>query len=241
MPHTLALAKAEIVRLGRNKRYFLFTLALPVVMYLIIGKQKATAYGVDFQVFYMISMATLGGFSGALAGNAQRIAQEKKDGWIRQLRLTPLPANGYVVSKVIVSMATTVPSVLLVLVLGRFYGNVHLPAWQWPVLAVTIWFGTTIFAALAVALGYKFAPDQVQPLAFLFYMVFAILGGIWFPIGGVLQKIGEVLPTYQVIKICTDVVLGSSVPMALPIGLVIWMAVFVGLATFAVRSTAESV
>jgi len=112
MPHTLALAKAEIVRLGRNKRYFLFTLALPVVMYLIIGKQKATAYGVDFQVFYMISMATLGGFSGALAGNAQRIAQEKKDGWIRQLRLTPLPANGYVVSKVIVSMATTVPSVL---------------------------------------------------------------------------------------------------------------------------------
>jgi ABC-2 type transport system permease protein len=241
MNSTLALSKAEILRLGRNKRYFLFTLALPIILYLIIGKQQAHAYGVDFQVFYMISMATLGGFSGALAGNAQRIAQEKKDGWIRQLRLTALPANGYVISKVIVSMAITVPSVVIVLLLGRFYGNVHLPAWQWPVLAVTIWFGTTIFAALAVALGYKFAPDQVQPLSLVFYMLFAILGGIWFPIGGVLQKVGEVLPTYQVIKICTDVVEGSSVPVALPIGLVAWMVVFVVLATFAVRSTAESV
>jgi len=241
MPSTLALAKAEITRLGRNKRYLLFTLALPVLMYLIIGRQKAQAYGVDFQVFYMISMATLGGFSGALAGNAQRIAQEKKDGWIRQLRLTALPANGYVISKIIVSMATTVPSVLIVLVLGRCYGNVHLPLWQWPVLAVTIWFGTTIFAALAVALGYKFAPDQVQPLSFVLYMVFAILGGIWFPVGGFLQKIGEVLPTYQVVKICTDVIEGASVPVGLPIGLVVWMVLFTALATLAVRTTAESV
>jgi hypothetical protein len=37
----------------------------------------------------MISMAMFGAFSGALTGNAQRISQEKKDGWIRQLRLTP--------------------------------------------------------------------------------------------------------------------------------------------------------
>jgi hypothetical protein len=91
----------------------------------------------------MIAMATFGAFSGALNGNAQRISQEKKEGWIRQLRLTPLPANAYVITKILVSLATTDPSIVIVLLLGRFYGNVHLPAWEWPVIAVTVWFGST--------------------------------------------------------------------------------------------------
>jgi ABC-2 type transport system permease protein len=241
MRNTLALAKAEVMRLARNKRYFIFTLAFPVMLYLLFGRQKAIADGVDFKVFYMISMATMGAFSGALNGNAQRIAQEKKQGWIRQLRLTPLPANAYVISKILVSMATTVPSVLIVLLLGRLYGGVHLPAWQWLVLAVTIWFGSTIFAGLAVALGYRFAPDQVQAVAMLVYFGFAALGGLWYPFGGVLGKIGEGVPTYQVTKICTDVVQGVSVPMGLVIGLLVWMGIFIALATAAVRLTAETV
>ena len=136
----------------------------------------------------MIAMATFGAFSGALNGNAQRISQEKKEGWIRQLRLTPLPANAYVITKILVSLATTIPAIVLVLLLGRFYGNVHLPAWQWPVIAVTVWFGSTIFAALAVAIGYRFAPEQVQPITLIIYFIFAILGGLWFPLSGVLRQ-----------------------------------------------------
>ena len=184
MAGTLALTKAELSRLMHNKRYFIFTVAFPVILYLLIGRQVTDhAYGIAFGAYYMIAMATFGAFSGALNGNAQRISQEKKEGWIRQLRLTPLPANAYVVTKILVSLATTIPAIVLVLLLGRFYGNVHLPAWQWPVIAVTVWFGSTIFAALAVAIGYRFAPEQVQPITLIIYFIFAILGGLWFPLG----------------------------------------------------------
>jgi ABC-2 type transport system permease protein len=239
MRGTLKLAKAEVNRLRRNKRYFIFTLLFPVMLYLFVGKQNAHAYGVDFKAFYMLSMATLGAFSGALTGNAQRIAQEKKDGWIRQLRLTPLPANAYVISKILVSMVITVPTVAIVLLLGRFYGGVHLPLWQWLVILVTIWFGTTIFAALAVAIGYRFPPDQVQAVSLILYFGFAILGGLWFPVSGFVQKIGETLPTYAVVKIGTDVMLGTSVSPGLIIGLAVWLVIFTGLATVAVRATRE--
>jgi hypothetical protein len=37
------------------------------------------------------------------------------------------------------------------------------------------------------------------------------------------------------------VIHGDGVPAGLPIGLVIWLGIFVALATLAVRSTAESV
>ena len=88
------------------------------------------------------------------------------------------------VAKLLTSMATTIPSIVIVFLLGRFYGGVHLPLWQWIVIAVIVWLGSMIFAALAVAIGYRFPPDQVQPIATLIYFVFIILGGIWFPLSG---------------------------------------------------------
>jgi ABC-2 type transport system permease protein len=242
MSGTIALVRAELLRLTRNRRYLIFTVGFPVVIYLLVGKDVNTkAYGISLGAYYMVSMAMFGAFSGALTGNAQRIAQEKKDGWIRQLRLTPLPANAYVVSKVIVSMATTIPSILVVLLLGRFYGNVHLQAWQWPAIAVTVWFGATIFAALAVAIGYRYQPDQVQPISIVLYFFFAILGGLWFPMTGFLQKVGELTPTYDAVKIGTDVINNVSVSASLAIGLLVWLGIFLALATASVRATAETV
>jgi ABC-2 type transport system permease protein len=237
----LLLVRAEISRLRRNRRYFLFTLTLPVVLYLIIGKQGKSAYGVQFSAYYMVAMASFGAFSGALNANAIRISEERKLGWIRQLRLTPLPANAYVVAKILVSLATTIPSVVIVFVLGATYGGVHLPAWEWVAIALTVWLGSTIFAALAVAIGYRYQPDQAQPIALLVYFTFTILGGIWFPLGGALQKIGEFTPTYQVIKISADVIGGTTVSAGLVAGLFIWLAIFVALAVVSVRSMAETV
>ena len=106
MGGTLALARIEIVRLRRNRRYTVITLALPVVLYLLVAKQvqHAQAYGVPYKDYYMVAMASLGAFAGALTNNAQRISQERKDGWIRQLRLTPIPPQSYVVAKIIASL-----------------------------------------------------------------------------------------------------------------------------------------
>jgi ABC-2 type transport system permease protein len=241
MNGTLALGRLEIARLRRNKRYLIFTVLLPVMFYLIFGRQHASGYGVSFKAFYMIGMATLGAFSGAFNGNTMRISQERKDGWIRQLRLTALPASAYVVAKVMASMVTTVPSIVIVFLLGRFYGDVQLPIWKWVVCAAAIWIGTLIFAALAVGLGYKLNPDSVQPITFVIYFFFSIFGGLWFPLSGGLGKFGEFTPTYQVIKISTDVIAQGNVALVNVIGLVAWFAVFVALATWAVRSTAETV
>jgi ABC-2 type transport system permease protein len=241
MQGTLSLAKAEISRLRRNRRYMIFTVALPVMFYLIFGKQNAQGYGVGFSAFYMVGMAAFGALSGAFNNNAMRISQERKDGWVRQLRLTPLPANAYVMAKIISSLATTVPSIVIVFLLGRFYGEVHMPIWKWIVCAVAIWIGSMAFAALAVAVGYRFDPDSVQPVAIVVYFFFSIFGGLWFPLKGGLHTFGEFTPTYQIVKITTDVIAHGTVGIANVIGIVVWFAIFTGLAGLAVRMTAEAV
>ena len=242
MAGTLTLTAAELRRLFRNRRYFVLTVAFPVVA-VPAGRQIGEVDRLRRRVRRLLHGRDghVRRLRGALNGNAIRISQDKKEGWIRQLRLTPLPANAYVVAKVLTSLATTGTSIVIVMLLGRFYGNVHLPGWEWPAIAVTVWFGSTIFAALAVAVGYRFAPDQVQPVTLILYFVFAILGGLWFPLGGVLGRIGQLTPTYEAVKIGTDVIGGASVPVGYPVGLVIWLGIFIALATVAVRATAETV
>jgi len=241
MSGILLLTRTEINRLRRNRRYLIFTVGLPVVLYLIFSKAGKTVYGIDFAAYYMVAMATFGAFAGALNGNSIRISEERKVGWIRQLRLTPLPASGYVIAKILTAMATTIVSIVIVFLIGRFYGGVHLAVWQWLVVAVIIWLGSTIFAALAVAVGYRYPPDQAQPITLFLYLTFTILGGVWFPLSGTLGNIGKGTPTYEAIKISTDVIGNLLVPAYLIIGLVIWLAVFSGLATLSVRSMAETV
>jgi ABC-2 type transport system permease protein len=240
MNSTLALAGAEIRRLSRNRRYLFFTIAFPVVLYLIVGKNTTTAYGVSFKAFYMVAMATFGALSGAFNNNTIRISQERKEGWIRQLRLTPLPANGYVVAKLLASMVTSVPAITIVFLLGAFYGQVDMPIWKWVVLAVAIWFGTFIFAALAVAIGYRISPDSVQPVSMIVFFAFSIFGGLWFPLSGGMADIAKFTPTYQVVKISTDVLGRGTVDIANVLGIVAWFAIFMGLAVLAVRSVAET-
>jgi ABC-2 type transport system permease protein len=241
MTATLTLAKLEAQRVLRNKRYLLFTLALPVVLYLSFGRSKTLAYGVDFKEFYMIAMASIGAFSGALNGNAIRIAQERKDGWIRQLRISTLPATSYVTAKILASMVTSVSIVAIVLLLGRFYGGVHMPLWKWVALGAAIWIGAMTFAALAVAIGYRFMPDTVQPIVMFVYLGMSVFGGLWFPLSGNLEKIAKVLPTYQITRLGTDVITQGTIPVY-RVGIILaWLAGFVVLAALSVRSTAEKI
>jgi ABC-2 type transport system permease protein len=243
MKNTFALARAEVGRLRRNKRYAIFTLLLPVILYVVIGPQVKGqhAYGVGYAAYYMIAMASVGAFSGALTGNAQRISVERKDGWIRQLRLTALPANAYVVGKIVASMAVTVPSVVIVLLLGRLVGGVHLELWKWFAIFGVIWLGSLPFTALGVALGYRYMPDTVQPIAMVVYLVMSVLGGLWFAVSGFLEKVAKFIPTYQITRVGTDILSGQSIPMTAFVVILAWFALFLALAIVSVRATAETV
>jgi ABC-2 type transport system permease protein len=229
---TVALAKAEVIRLRRNKRYLFFTLALPIVLYLSLAKTAVTEGGVPFKIYYLFEMASLGAFSGAFNNNAIRISQERKDG---------LPANSYVVAKIIATVALTAPQIAIMMLLGRFYGGIQLPIWEWTVIALAIWLGTLIFAALAVAIGYWMNPNSVQPVIMIIFLFFSLFGGLWFPVTGGLRTFAQGTPTYRIVQIATDVVTHGTVSWISVSVILIWLAAFVGLATFAVRNAAEAI
>ena len=87
--------------------------------------------------------------------------------------------------------------------------------------------------------GLQAAPEAAEPLDLsqAFRGREILLTGVT----GFLGKVGQFTPTYEAVKIGADVIRGIAVPAGLAIGLVVWLGIFVALATVAVRSTAESV
>jgi ABC-2 type transport system permease protein len=240
MKHTLVITRLEILRVFRNKRYLIFTLALPVGMYLLFGTSKNSIdnSGQTANLFYMISMSTLGAFSGSLMGSANRISTERKAGWTRQLRLSALPSWSYMVGKMAAALATSIPSVVLVMLLGHFVGGVDMAATKWIYLALVIWLGSAVFAALSVAVGYRFDPDTIQPVTIGIYLPMVLLGGIYFAFkpDSFMGKFATWLPTFRVTQISGHVVGGTSVPLSALWVLLGWLALFVGLAILSIRT-----
>jgi ABC-2 type transport system permease protein len=240
MKNVAALAWLESKRLIlRSRGYLILTVAFPVMLYLAVGRRSGSVSGISDRSYYVVAMAAWGAFSGALLGHALRISQERKDGWLRQLRLTSLLARSYVAAKVISSTVTTLPVIAIVLLLGRLYGGVQLAAWKWVVIGAVVWLGAIAFAALAVAIGYRFMPDRAQPLTTVIYFGMTLLGGLWFPLTGFLGELGKGLPTYQIARAGVSVIGSGTVPLSALAVIAAWLAGFFLLAVLAVRTTIE--
>jgi ABC-2 type transport system permease protein len=199
-----SLIKLELARALRNRKFLFFSVLYPSLLFLLIaGKAdsvtKVDGTGLTIPTYMMVSMASFGALTAVLMGNSERIAKERESGWVRQLRLTPLPGRGYVLAKTASAAVVSLPSIVIVFVVAAAVKQVRLEAWQWLALTGAIWAGSLVFAALGVAIGYLASGDAVRPITMITYFGLSLLGGLWMPSTTFpqwLQDIAKWLPTH---------------------------------------------
>ncbi|MFI6011863.1 ABC transporter permease [Streptomyces sp. NPDC051243] len=199
-----SLIKLELTRALRNRKFMFFSVIYPSVIFLLASNQNGTdgevaGTGLTVAAYVMVSMASFGALTAVLMGNSERIAKERENGWVRQLRLTTLPGRGYVLAKTAGAAVVSLPSIVVVFLVAAVVKDVRLDAWQWLALTAAIWAGSLVFAALGVAIGYLASGDAVRPVTMIVYFALSILGGLWFPSSSFpvwLQDIAEWLPTH---------------------------------------------
>ncbi len=132
-----AFVTIEIRRALRNRRYVMFSVAFPTAFYLLYtgvlsagSPADSTDRGTTWGAYFMVSMATYAAMIAALGG-AIVIARERSSGWTRQLRVTPLPAAGYVAGKLLVAYVVTLPAIAAVVAAGIAVNHVSLPTARW--------------------------------------------------------------------------------------------------------------
>jgi ABC-2 type transport system permease protein len=194
-----------MARLFRNKRFFFFTLVFPLVLFLVFagsnrdGLIDMGSYTLKFPLFYMVAMAGYGAMMAAISGGA-RIAAERSVGWNRQLRLTPLPVRVYFRVKVLTSYVMALISILVLYVAGLSMGVRIDPVGRWVQMTGLLLVGIMPFVAIGILLGHLLSVDSMGPALGGSAALFALLGGIWFPLPDhtLLHTISEFVPSYWI-------------------------------------------
>lgn len=221
--------RLELRRMLRNRRSLAFSFVMPPLFFLIFGTAdgyETTQVGTDANLaaYVLVSMALYGALLTATAGGAG-VAVERAQGWTRQLRLTPLNPWAYVLVKVVASMTLGAASVLLTLAVGAWSGA-QMPVWAWIACALIAWFGSLVFAAFGLFMGYLLPTENVLQILAPVLAVLSFAGGLFMPLGDTwFADVAKFVPTYGLAEL-VRAPLGGDVSLAAVANVVVWALIF---------------
>ena len=166
---------AEILQLFRNwavlASVLLFSTFLAVIPF--VSGQKPDN---SVQTLTIIAAFSLLIFGFERLG--KQVAFERVEGWLKLLRVTPLPPSLYFAAKIIMTMIVLILSFSTIFVIGIFKFGVEQTLTQCVVLGSKLLLITLPFAILGIALGYVFSPKTVDSITALLIPVGILLSGL---------------------------------------------------------------
>jgi ABC-2 type transport system permease protein len=198
----LSYVRYEVLRTIRNRRFLIFSLAFPLILFLTIAgaHKNARVDGINFPLYYMTGMAAWGSMTAVISTGA-RIAAERTVGWTRQLRITPLKTSTYFAAKILTGYMMALFSIVVLALAGVSLG-VHLSAAGWLTMLGLLLVGLVPFTVMGIMLGHLISVDSLGPAIGGITSIFALLGGVFGPLvtSGPLFTIVKGLPSYWLVQ-----------------------------------------
>lgn len=234
--------RLEIIRMLRDPKYLALAVLAPIGFYLLF----ATLFGggavkpgeLKGTVEIMVAMAGYGAIWAVLSTTAPRIAEERQIGWLQQLRAMPVPTPQVLLAKVAASVVTALPAIVLVCTTAALLKGVALTPGQWLALTGAMWAGSSVFAALGIAIGYALGADSAYPVSYGLYMAMSAMGGLWVPpaiLPSGMASFAHALPTYQLASLGWRIAAGQLPTLSGIAVLAAWGLGLSGVAVLAYR------
>jgi len=207
----------QLRRVGRNRQFLIFTVLLPALFTVFFtkvfgGQAPDAARYQEFAGYYMVSMMAYGGLGAAL-GATIRISFDRASGWLRQLRITPVDQTQIFAVDVAVGALLTLPSLVVVALVGRFVNDVQLSLGTWVALVGVLWAGSIAFVAFGLLIGLSLDEKAAGGAIGFVGVVLAALGGLWVPVEvfpETMRTIAHAMPSYWYAEMGRDVAAGGA-------------------------------
>jgi ABC-2 type transport system permease protein len=223
----LTYLRYEVLRTWRNRRFLLFSLIFPLILFLAVaGPNKGVIFeGVPFALYYMTGMIAWGSMVAVISSGA-RIAAERQVGWTRQLRITPLPTWSYFSAKIFCGYLMALLSMIVLFSAGSIEG-VRLGAAHWIVMIGLLLVGLIPFAVMGIMFGHLLKVDSLGPAIGGVTSLFALLGGSYGPLirSGPLLSVVKFLPSYWLVQASKTAERGGAWPLEAWVVIAVWTVV----------------
>jgi ABC-2 type transport system permease protein len=198
----LVYIRYEVLRTVRNRRFLIFSLVFPLILFLVVAgaHRNLKTEGISFPLYYMTGMAAWGSMV-AVISSGGRIAEERKVGWTRQLRITPLKTHSYFTAKVLTGYLMALFSIVVLALAGTLIG-VRLDTTGWLTMLGLLIVGLIPFSIMGILLGHLIPVDSLGPAMGGITAVFALFGGTFGPLftSGAVFTVIKGLPSYWLVQ-----------------------------------------
>jgi ABC-2 type transport system permease protein len=226
MTGSLTYLWLEAKRQWRNREILIFRLGLPTAIYLILnaanGDTPPTSPGGR-----MVAIAALAAVISGLAAGPS-LGEERANGWLRQLRTTPLRPSAAVAAKIVVAMSFALPAIALVAAAAGLVGDNQGTALGWAEsikLVGLMWLATMPITAIGALIGLTFGGEAAHGATTLAFVVLWLAGGIFTPpsqMPDLLAAISRALPSWGVVQVGESVAAGRSLSASALVVLAAW-------------------
>ncbi|WP_328746868.1 ABC transporter permease [Streptomyces sp. NBC_00285] len=231
----------ETRRTLRDTGFVIGGIAMPVMMYLLFTNLGADESG--WRTGAMVGMAAYGAVGSAL-NTGGGVAEDRAIGWLRQLRVTPMPPRQVVLGRALTGSVTVLPAIVAVLTAGGLVNGVRLALWQWAAIAVLLWLGSVPFTLLGLGNGYRLTGQTTGVANMACNLGLAVLGGLWFPVAlfpGWLRTLSAYTPTNRFAELGGSVAAGHAPTAGAVLVLGVWLLLFGSYAVLSYRRHAGNV
>lgn len=207
MKNMTSLMKVELILMKRQAAYYLLSIGLPSVFYLIFSGVMSSDTPTSVLRLYLFSMTVFSIMSSAFFSIPSSLQSDKTNNWQKMIQHSPVSMVEYYISKLFSALLTFLLSIVVVFSVGHFVRGVSLPTMDWLIIALIILFGSLVFIAMGVLVSLLPSAQLMSVVGNIAYMALAVLGGLWFPLSmfpAWLRHIGKLMPSYQLMQVVSS-------------------------------------
>ena len=207
MKNMASLMKIELILMKRQAAYYLLSIGLPSVFYLIFSGVMSSDTPTSVLRLYLFSMTVFSIMSSAFFSIPSSLQSDKTNNWQKMIQHSPVSMVEYYISKLFSALLTFLLSIVVVFSVGHFVRGVSLPTMDWLIIALIILFGSLVFIAMGVLVSLLPSAQLMSVVGNIAYMALAVLGGLWFPLSmfpAWLRPIGKLMPSYQLMQVVSS-------------------------------------
>ncbi len=211
---TLRYAAHTTAMTVTNVAFMVFTIALPVGMYLLFSMMFGAEAEGQARGMIMINMAAYGGLGAAVTAGTQ-IQEDQRNGFLRQLVVAGLSPRSFLIGSVIAASAVIVPALAAVGFVGLATGVEASPG-RFLLTLVVLWLGLLPTILIGLVLGMVLRGAAAMAGGVVTMMAMAIFGGLWMPLEMFpqwMQELGRLLPTYWISSLGQWSLQGAELPV----------------------------
>lgn len=237
--------KVEIIRMLWNPYYLFWSLAMPIVFYIVFT--KIFTFDVpdqnEWNAHYLMSMTTFSVMGSSIMTMGIRLVEERSQGWTTFIRVTPLTGTVYYAAKMVGQTMVHVLSIVVIFLAGAVANQVSLSAWEWLFSGGWILLASMPFLAIGALIGTMRRVDTSVGVSNVIYMLLAITGGMWMPMDilpTIIRNIGLWLPAYNFGNGAWEIIRGGTPELRNILILAAYLCLFMVLSVY-IRRKQEAV